>query len=88
MDLNVVGSPADLFGYIINPIVPCCRTMLLSGVVVVGSNNKEKESNLGSDGETSDYQRSTPSPRDGNSRIPELSTEGMTKYDLIIFELL
>ena len=62
--------------------------MLLSGVVVVGSNNKEKESNLGSDGETSDYQRSTPSPRDGNSRIPELSTEGMTKYDLILFELL
>ena len=37
---------------------------------------KEKESGLGSDGETSDYQRSTPSPRDGNSRIPELSTEG------------
>ncbi len=48
------------------------RKMLLSSV------GKEKES-LGSDGETSDYQRSTPSPRDGNSRIPDLATEGQNQ---------
>lgn len=33
----------------------------------------EKDGSLGSDGETSDYQRSTPSPQDSNARITELS---------------
>jgi len=33
-------------------------------------------SGLGSDGETSDYQRSTPSPRDSAQRITELGSEG------------
>ena len=33
----------------------------------------DKDGSLGSDGETSDYQRSTPSPQDSNARITELS---------------
>ena len=33
----------------------------------------EKDGSLGSDGETSDYQRSTPSPQDSNARITEFS---------------
>ena len=32
----------------------------------------QKEGCLGSDGETSDYQRSTPSPQDSEQRITEL----------------
>ena len=32
----------------------------------------QKEGCLGSDGETSDYQRSTPSPQDSDQRITEL----------------
>lgn len=35
--------------------------------------NDKDGGNLGSDGETSDYQRSTPSPQDSNARITELS---------------
>lgn len=31
----------------------------------------------GSDGETSDYQRSTPSPRDAEAMAAELSSEGL-----------
>ena len=34
--------------------------------------DKEREGSLGSDGETSDYQRSTPSPQDASARITEL----------------
>lgn len=34
--------------------------------------DKEREGSLGSDGETSDYQRSTPSPQDAAARITEL----------------
>ena len=34
--------------------------------------DKEREGSLGSDGETSDYQRSTPSPQDAATRITEL----------------
>jgi len=41
---------------------------------------KDTSSGLGSDGETSDYQRSTPSPQDSNARITEL-TEGLEKAD-------
>jgi len=46
------------------------------------TNGREKDSSLGlgSDGETSDYQRSTPSPQDSNARITEL-TEGLEKAD-------
>lgn len=40
----------------------------------------EKDGSLGSDGETSDYQRSTPSPQDSNARITELS-EGLEKAE-------
>ena len=36
---------------------------------------------LGSDGETSDYQRSTPSPGDSNDRITEV-TEGETLSEI------
>ena len=39
---------------------------------------QHQKETLGSDGETSDYQRSTPSPRDGDTGIPELITEGKT----------
>ena len=35
--------------------------------------NNDKDGSLGSDGETSDYQRSTPSPQDSNARITEFS---------------
>jgi len=44
---------------------------------------KDNSSGLGSDGETSDYQRSTPSPQDSNARITELTelTEGLEKAD-------
>ena len=37
---------------------------------------QHQKETLGSDGETSDYQRSTPSPRDGDSGIQELLREG------------
>jgi len=45
---------------------------------------QHQKETLGSDGETSDYQRSTPSPRDGDTGIPELITEGKspTPYSL------
>ena len=41
--------------------------------------DKEREGSLGSDGETSDYQRSTPSPQDAATRITELG-EGECHY--------
>ena len=45
-----------------------------SGGVRLGGGGEVVEL-LGSDGETSDYQRSTPSPRDTDSRINELGRE-------------
>ena len=42
--------------------------------------DKEREGSLGSDGETSDYQRSTPSPQDAATRITELG-EGECHYE-------
>ena len=47
---------------------------------------KDTSSGLGSDGETSDYQRSTPSPQDSNARITEL-TEGRRSIRLFILDL-
>ena len=44
---------------------------------------KDSSSGLGSDGETSDYQRSTPSPQDSNARITEL-TEGRRSIRLLL----
>ena len=47
---------------------------------------KDTSSGLGSDGETSDYQRSTPSPQDSNARITEL-TEGRRSIRLFVLDL-
>ena len=48
-----------------------------SRIIESPSHHMEKgQELLGSDGETSDYQRSTPSPRDTDSRITELGSNG------------
>ena len=43
--------------------------------------NDKEGGSLGSDGETSDYQRSTPSPQDSNARITELSEGNNTNSE-------
>jgi len=51
---------------------------------------KDNSSGLGSDGETSDYQRSTPSPQDSNARITELTelTEGRRSIRLFVSKII
>ena len=53
--------------------------LLADKVVLLGQDKlvQDMKESLGSDGETSDYQRSTPSPReDTDQRIKEFITEG------------
>jgi len=55
------------------------RTRKMLDPISLGK-EKDSSSGIGSDGETSDYQRSTPSPQDSNARLTEL-TEGLEKAD-------
>ena len=48
--------------------------------------NDKEGGSLGSDGETSDYQRSTPSPQDSNARITELSEGNNTNSETLIIK--
>ena len=51
-------------------IILFCFRKILDALAMAA--DKEREGSLGSDGETSDYQRSTPSPQDAATRITEL----------------
>jgi len=59
------------------------RTRKMLDPLTIEKEKDTSSSGLGSDGETSDYQRSTPSPQDSNTRITEL-TEGRRSIRLFI----
>ena len=59
-------------------IISFCFRKILDALAMAA--DKEREGSLGSDGETSDYQRSTPSPQDAATRITELG-EGECQHE-------